>query len=550
MVSVDVLCPGGRRQSVTLSAECTLQEVLELVCARQNLGSDCHELQYRGRRLDLCSSLRASTVLNKAQLELVQTEAVCHTSSVTVAVQLVSGERRQTVVPCSTSLWHVLQQVEASRGPETEACDRLVCVFAGRQVKGMEALKETTLLRLGVTGGRVLVRFSVEKSTHSPVHVTTPLVGKKVRSPDRSGVGCSNTDAGQLTCVSTECAASQCKSRDETIRKSVETGRTVEVETASLPTRADSPTKVDAALEQSSMKFENVGEQMEVEPSVNLETSPKQLENESMKNDEAYCISSGQPISSVAPAVSATAECSASESAVSETTVPQVGSDCSSSTEYALTDDNVVVFSLEDVPAATEEPDEFFEVTEDDVRRRYRELCERNAVLNDAPLITDHQRQAQLEADRLTLLAGSSKCAVRVHFPDGLILQLLVPSTATGDAVFRSVARHIQQPQIPFRLLMPGQQSRFLQRDQLLIEADCLPSVRLVIEATERHFPPPSLSDAARQKITSLSVANSLVSSTKRRSKVHTTSAAQRPSSTTSKASHTPKWFLMNKSNR
>uniref|UniRef100_A0A8C4RCG2 Uncharacterized protein n=1 Tax=Eptatretus burgeri TaxID=7764 RepID=A0A8C4RCG2_EPTBU len=64
-------------------------------------------------------------------------------------------------------------------------------------------------------------------------------------------------------------------------------------------------------------------------------------------------------------------------------------------------------------------PDEFFEVTVDDVRKRYSELKKARIQLEEAPLLTSEMRERQ----KHERLKRYSQVAVRVNFPDRFVLQ-------------------------------------------------------------------------------------------------------------------------------
>ena len=78
-----------------------------------------------------------------------------------------------------------------------------------------------------------------------------------------------------------------------------------------------------------------------------------------------------------------------------------------------------------------EESDEFFEHTEDEVRRRMQELIHENNQLQSAPLITSQLRHEQEENRRLLRLQKYPTTVLRVQFSDSFILQMPLPSEIT-----------------------------------------------------------------------------------------------------------------------
>ncbi|KAJ8793089.1 hypothetical protein J1605_003766 [Eschrichtius robustus] len=95
-------------------------------------------------------------------------------------------------------------------------------------------------------------------------------------------------------------------------------------------------------------------------------------------------------------------------------------------------------------------PDEFFEVTVDDVRRRLAQLKSERKRLEEAPLVTKAFRDAQMKEK----LQRYPKVVLRVLFPDRYILQgFFRPSETVGD--LRDFVRsHLGNPKLPFYLFI------------------------------------------------------------------------------------------------
>uniref|UniRef100_A0A2K5N957 ASPSCR1 tether for SLC2A4, UBX domain containing n=1 Tax=Cercocebus atys TaxID=9531 RepID=A0A2K5N957_CERAT len=93
-------------------------------------------------------------------------------------------------------------------------------------------------------------------------------------------------------------------------------------------------------------------------------------------------------------------------------------------------------------------PDEFFELTVDDVRRRLAQLKSERKRLEEAPLVTKAFREAQIKEK----LERYPKVALRVLFPDRYVLQgFFRPSETVGD--LRDFVRsHLGNPELSFYL--------------------------------------------------------------------------------------------------
>uniref|UniRef100_A0A669PYQ7 ASPSCR1 tether for SLC2A4, UBX domain containing n=1 Tax=Phasianus colchicus TaxID=9054 RepID=A0A669PYQ7_PHACC len=104
---------------------------------------------------------------------------------------------------------------------------------------------------------------------------------------------------------------------------------------------------------------------------------------------------------------------------------------------------------LDPLPADLEDlPDEFFEVTVDDVRKRLAQLQSERKRLEEAPLLTKSLREAQLKEK----LERYPKVVLRVHFPDRHILQGFFRPTETVGIVKNFVRSHLADPDLPFYL--------------------------------------------------------------------------------------------------
>ncbi|NWH55068.1 ASPC1 protein, partial [Fregata magnificens] len=107
---------------------------------------------------------------------------------------------------------------------------------------------------------------------------------------------------------------------------------------------------------------------------------------------------------------------------------------------------------LEALPAGPEElPDEFFEVTVDDVRKRLAQLqSERQKRLEEAPLMTKSLREAQLKEK----LERYPKVVLRVHFPDRHVLQGFFRPSETVGILRDFVRSHLADADLPFYLFI------------------------------------------------------------------------------------------------
>ncbi|CAG5129046.1 unnamed protein product, partial [Candidula unifasciata] len=93
-------------------------------------------------------------------------------------------------------------------------------------------------------------------------------------------------------------------------------------------------------------------------------------------------------------------------------------------------------------------PDDFFEVTQADVRIMYRDLQNAVRQMEDQPLMTKSMRQAQAEA----FFDQYERIVIRVQFPERLTLQGLFRPREPVSALYAFVKEHLSDPNETFYL--------------------------------------------------------------------------------------------------
>lgn len=88
---------------------------------------------------------RFTSLPNNAQLEMTEAVKVRQESSVTLGLQLESGERLTGVFTPSDSVWHVINTLK----PEEERKAHIVVIYMRQEIYGRENLNRTTLRSLG-----------------------------------------------------------------------------------------------------------------------------------------------------------------------------------------------------------------------------------------------------------------------------------------------------------------------------------------------------------------------------------------------------------------
>lgn len=161
MSSLSVLVDGGRRETVRVTPNTALREVIDEVCKRHKLDPAAHALrQERANAPHLDSSLvfRLSGLPSNCRLELVRARRATSTGTCRVGIQLDDGSRLIGTFDVGATLSDVAAWCDAQPELGGRTLERAFSV-ASSTLAGDEQLRATTLARLGATpGGSLLVR--------------------------------------------------------------------------------------------------------------------------------------------------------------------------------------------------------------------------------------------------------------------------------------------------------------------------------------------------------------------------------------------------------
>ncbi|XP_062869284.1 tether containing UBX domain for GLUT4 [Trichomycterus rosablanca] len=469
--TVSVLAPNGRRQTVKVSPNTPLLQILEEVSKKLEFNPDDYGLKFQRNVLDLTLQWRFASLPNNAKLEVVtSTRARAGAESmVRVALQLEDGSRLQGSFSSGLSLWELLNHFSQTRIPELELSGSTpVCVYMRDEVSGQEALKKTTFRSLGLTGGSAIVRYVVKESNTpepsepmeeaatptdpatasnasepSPVINTTPPDQPAEPTPAPVPV-----QMPSLPSQSSETAAKMCQAppvqQEETASKQQPE---VQPKTKQTPPESRTEQQVDqerpgpsreyhshSATPSSFVPFSGGGQR--------LGGSGVDGPNESSSSSS----SSSPPKAKKAKAShdvqrSAGATCGANDSEEAEEYLEPV-------------DREPFVFHLDTAAQrqcdTQDLPDEFFEVTVDDIRKRFAQLKSERRTLEEAPLMTQSLREAQKKEK----MDRYPKVVIRVQFPDRRVLQGFFRPLETVAVLRQFVRTHLQDPEISFYLFI------------------------------------------------------------------------------------------------
>ncbi|KAG8507539.1 Tether containing UBX domain for GLUT4 [Galemys pyrenaicus] len=489
--AVSVLAPNGRRHTVKVTPSTVLLQVLEDTCRRQDFNPSEYDLKFQRSVLDLSVQWRFAGLPNHAKLEMVPAVRSRQrpTSTVRVALQLEDGPRLQGTFCPGQTLWELLSHFAQTRERlEQPSGASPVCVYMRDEVAGREALQGTTLQSLGLTGGSAIIRFAMKQGDSA---------GKQ-----EPGIPRSRAPGSPTPSLSAEQAVGS---------------PLLPLDTAGL-SRGD-VSREEAPGPSGSSPVQGPGPEPAGVQAAQAHATP------------AACVpfSGGgrrlggpsAPMRPPAPTASrpaASPKPSSSPGGPSQPKKPKPGPE-PRELQPPVEREPVVCHPDREEPLRAwpaELPDEFFEVTVDDVRRRLAQLKSERERLEEAPLVTKTLREAQ-EKEKLQrypkvralgrVAAGRrpgcrslaeaawgsraeaawwawsphvrlvlAQVALRVQFPDRYVLQgFFCPNETVGD--LRDFVRsHLGNPDLPFYLFVAPPKTLLDDHTLTLFQANLFPA--------------------------------------------------------------------------
>nr|XP_048285387.1 tether containing UBX domain for GLUT4 isoform X2 [Myodes glareolus] len=308
---------------------------------------------------------------------------------VRIALQLDDGSRLQDTFCSRQTLWELLSHFVQTRERLQQLEERTpVCVYMRDEVTGRAALQSTTLQSLGLTGGSATIRFVIKQCDTTGKQEPIAVRSKPPGSPTSSMSADQASSSPLLPLNSGEFSRGDLNHQGDASTSGSSLG------SGSKP--------ADAWAKQSTKESASA-------PFVPFSGGGQRL---------------GGPSGSLRPLTSSTKspKSFSGPGGPSKPKKSKPGEEPQQEPEPPVDRDPVVCHpDLEDLlqPWPAEVPDEFFEVTVDDVRRRLAQLKSERKRLEEAPLVTKAFREAQMKEK----LERYPKVALRVLFPDRYILQ-------------------------------------------------------------------------------------------------------------------------------
>ncbi|XP_074778581.1 tether containing UBX domain for GLUT4 isoform X1 [Athene noctua] len=409
----------------------------------------CPVIFFRFQRsvLDLSLQWRFARLPNNAKLEMVPVSSRGAVgSTVRIALQLDDGSRLQDTFQCQQTLWELLNHFAKIREfMEQPGEFSPVCIYMRDEISGKDALEKATLKSLGLTGGSAIIRVVMKKCSSS----------------------------GQEEAVGATVPCDELTGRPDSVEAAVD---------VPLPQANTFPEDLDhrevaMSLNSSTDKQDSVRESHasseELQPSPEPKSTPFVPffgDGQRLGDSSVAALSLGldTPSSKLPTTFS-------SPGGPSKPKKSKNSQELQKEQEQLVEREPLVCHLdlLEPLPAGPEElPDEFFEVTVDDVRKRLAQLQSERKRLEEAPLMTKSLREAQLKEK----LERYPKVVLRVHFPDRHVLQGFFRPSETVGILRDFVRSHLAEADLPFYLFIAPPRIILNDESLTLFEAKLFPT--------------------------------------------------------------------------
>ncbi|XP_030361914.1 tether containing UBX domain for GLUT4 isoform X1 [Strigops habroptila] len=446
--AVSVLAPSGRRVTVRVGPGTVLLQILEEVCRKQGGSPSEYGLKFQRSVLDLSLQWRFARLPNNAKLEMVpvSNRVGIGNTQVRIALQLDDGSRLQDTFLCEQTLWELLNHFAKIREfMEQHGEFSPVCIYMRDEISGKDALEKTTLKSLGLTGGSAIIRVVMKKCSSSGQEeaVGAPVQCNELTVRQGSVEGAVDVPLPQASTFPKDLdhgdeamPLNSCTDKQDSIRESH----------ASLEELWPSAEPESTPFVPFFGDGQRLGDTFVAAPSLGLDMSSSKL-----------------PTTSSSPGGPSKPKKSKNSQELQKE-------------QEQLVDREPLVCHLdllEPLPAGPEElPDEFFEVTVDDVRKRLAQLQSERKRLEEAPLMTKSLREAQLKEK----LERYPKVVLRVRFPDRYVLQGFFHPSETVGILRAFVRSHLADADLPFYLFIAPPRTVLNVESLTLFEAKLFPT--------------------------------------------------------------------------
>ncbi|KAJ8716097.1 hypothetical protein PYW08_013382 [Mythimna loreyi] len=493
-----VLTPNGRRQKVHCTPDTSILQVLEDVCQKQGFQPSDYDLKHHNHILDLTTTVRFSNLPNKATLEMVEADKKREEVNVTIGLQLEDGERRTADFAPNTSLYDLITSLAPG---ELNSLDLPTVLYMRQEVVGETALREKTLRQLGLIRGRAILRLLNKQAEARQANVSAfyrrPVIDEKV-ADEKKEVKKQQIDDFAVSGPSTTNKHHQDQFHKPDIIDKIK------------ETALQQKNKVEFKAESMSQEVESSSP----EPSIKEEP----MDIDVKKTDLSFSAQSREYLE---------------RRLKIEEEVFFLGAQKA----IAFTQPDSVEEDIDDLP------DDFYELSIEEVRRLYHDLQQHRISLENTPLLTSSKQKEIEQQASLQKLNLYKNVVVRVQFPDHIILQGIFTPTNTIEDVTNFIKEHLRNPNKKFHIFITPLKET-LEPKMTLLEAKFVPCVLMHFKWIEEDkAKQPYLKDEVYKKQTASDAASILASKYRAPSRRKPEDAPQSSTASTSKSSKLPKWF-------
>ncbi|XP_035741668.1 tether containing UBX domain for GLUT4-like [Vespa mandarinia] len=443
--SVIVLTPDGRRQNVQVTPNTTILQVLEEVCQKHGYNANDYDIKHFNKILDVNSILRFTGLSNNARVEMVPCKKPRNTSKVTVGILLENGERLMNDFLPDVTLAQVLTTICPNEDRKTA-----VIIYMHREVHG-QALEEMTLKSLGLTSGKAMLRMIhrdlVQLKTQA--HVSTTLIPKSTKPID-----------------------------DDCIKYN----KQQRILSVSYEGKALDPITL-LKEERNKMKIQDFKHIEDIRTKEEDKSS-----NNNRNKDNATC--DHEQLSNY------------------NDMKDNLGTNFHSNAEEEINieflgERNALVFDQAGAQALPkiDLPDSFFDLTVEDAKILLRDAKRRREELEEAPLLTEAQRQLEQNKRTLEQLNKYRRTVIRIQFPDQLVFQACFKPIESVQVIKDIIRNYLCDPSCDFTLYT-APPKHILNPDARLIDENLVPCAIIYYSGTS------SLKSSVKEKLIDPKIAN------------------------------------------
>ncbi|GJQ70818.1 hypothetical protein Trydic_g745 [Trypoxylus dichotomus] len=430
--NVIVLTPNGRRQTVKVSPNTTILQVIEEVCKKHGFNPEEYDIRHHKQILDIHSTLRFSGLPNNAQLELCTSTKARLESDVIIGIHLECGNRLLGTFQPSDTIYEILSKLTPD---ELEPAKNSVIIYMRQEIYGINAFKSTDLKSLGLTSGRAILRL-IHRSPEElkiQANISAPLPSKPAEEkPYLRKFQQVESPVQQTTEVPKTFPKTEAPAFPIVDKNDHENNLGNEAKSENLKRTTQKPNLVEMIKnEKKKQKTVTSPESMEIDKG-QIEFIEKDP-NESIEKEFIF-----------------------------------------------LGERNAMLFSLETAQSIPSEdlPDDFFELTINDAKKLLRDIKRRRLELENRPLLTSNLRDLEESKKQLQQLNTYTKTIIRVQFPDRTVLQGTFSTVDEVRTVVNFVREYLENQDLNFYLYTtPPKQ--ILSEDSRLIEVGCVPGALL-----------------------------------------------------------------------